>query len=93
LQRNCLQDLALLESAAKGGSRDRIREEVVRRFNNSTLADWHNTKPNFTSKPVIDWDNADFQDALKPFEARFASIDPAAWLRVRDFALTESGAR
>jgi hypothetical protein len=84
--------LALLEEEAKTGSREGVREEVVRRFNNTNLADWRNTPPEITrSKPVLEWNNADFADALKPFEARFSNLQPAAWLRVREFALEESG--
>ena len=91
LQRNCLQDLALLDEEAKTGSREHVREEVVRRFNNTKLSDWRNTRPEITSKPALEWNNADLTDALKPFEARFSNLQPAAWLRVREFALEESG--
>lgn len=87
IQRNCLQDLALLEARAKRNDREAIRAQVVRRFNGTTLSDWRNTRPDFTSKPVLDWNNADFSDALKPFEARFENLKPASWAQVRDFAL------
>jgi hypothetical protein len=88
LQRNCLQDLALLEARASTDSRARIQEEVVRRYNNTKLSDWQNTRPPLTAKPVLEWNNADFDDALKPFEARFSSLEAGAWQRVRDFALS-----
>ena len=91
LQRNCLQDLALLDEEAKAGSRDRVREEVVRRFNNTKLAEWRNTRPETLPKSVLEWNNADLGDALKPFESRFSNLQPSAWLRVRDFALQETG--
>ncbi len=89
LQRNCLQDLALLEASAARGSREGINQEAVRRFNNTSLADWRNTRPPLTAKPVIEWNNADFEDTLKPFEARFSNLDPGSWQRVHDFALEE----
>ncbi|MEP6536050.1 MAG: hypothetical protein ABJF23_12065 [Bryobacteraceae bacterium] len=88
LQRNCLQDLALLEAASQKGSREQIQQEVVKRYNGTRLADWHNTRPALLSKPVLEWNNADFDDALKPYEARFKNLDPASWQRVRDYALT-----
>lgn len=87
LQRNCLQDLAMLEQAAAQGPREQVKGEVVRRFNGTTLSDWQNVRPALTQKPVIEWDNADFDDALRSYEARFAKLAPAAWERVREFAL------
>jgi hypothetical protein len=87
LQRNCLQDLALLESAAKAGSREQVQEEVVRRFNGTRLSDWRNSRPALTAKPPLEWNNTDIDEAAKPFEARFAQIQPEAWLRVREYAL------
>jgi Domain of unknown function (DUF4091) len=87
LQRNCLQDLALLETAASAGSRDAIREQVVRRFNDTTLSDWRNTRPPLASKPVLEWNNTDITEALQPFEDRFSHLQPASWERVRQFAL------
>jgi hypothetical protein len=88
LQRNCLQDLALLEAAAQKGSRVRIQEEVVKRYNGTSLAAWQNTRPALLAKPVLEWNNADFDDALKPFEARFSNLEAGAWQRVRDYALS-----
>ena len=90
LQRNCLQDLALLERAARQSSRERIQSEVVEAFNGTRLSDWRNTQAAIPNKPVLDWNNADFSDALRPFEARFAHLETAAWLRVRKIALRES---
>ncbi|HLJ16279.1 MAG TPA: hypothetical protein VKV15_17400 [Bryobacteraceae bacterium] len=90
IQRDCLQDLALLERAARLGSRERIKQEVVGQFNGTKLSDWQNTHAVLPTKPVLDWNNADFEDALKPFEARFSHLQPAAWLRVREIALQES---
>ncbi|MDQ6676574.1 MAG: DUF4091 domain-containing protein [Acidobacteriota bacterium] len=86
LQRNCLQDLALLESASAHSSLRAIQDAVVQRFNGTHLSDWRNTRPALLKKPVLDWNNADIEDALKPYEAKFAVLDPNAWLRVREFA-------
>jgi hypothetical protein len=90
LQRNCLQDLALLQWAAQRGSREQIQEGVVRRYNGTALSDWKEYHPQLPAKPAIDWDNADISDAMRPFEARFAHLSPSAWLRVREFALEEA---
>jgi len=82
LQRNCLQDLALLQRT----STRQIQETVVQRFNGTHLSDWRNTQPALLNRPVLDWNNADIEDALKPFEAKTSVLDPNAWLRVRELA-------
>jgi hypothetical protein len=91
LQRNCLQDLALLEALSTPDSRKTLKEDVVRRFNQTQVPDWSNANARLPAKPIIDWNNADFSDALKPYEARFANLEPDAWLHVRDFILDQSG--
>ncbi len=87
LQRNCLQDLALLESAIPAASRNQVQEEVVRRFNGTRLSDWHQVRPALADRPPLDWNNTDIEEAMKPFEARFEHLSPAAWQRVHDYAL------
>jgi hypothetical protein len=90
LQRNTVQDLDLLESEAKHGSRDSIKAQVVRLFDNTELSQWsHSPAPPLTGNP-IDWTNADFDDALKPYMAQFPTPQPDAWQRVHDFALAQS---
>lgn len=87
LQRDCLQDLALLNGKLKNSAREEIQAEVVQRFNGTQLGEWHNTRPALADKPVLEWNNADIEDALKPYEAKFAVVEPGAWQRVREFAL------
>jgi hypothetical protein len=60
---------------------------VVKAFNGTTLADWQNTNAKLPAKPILDWNNADFEDTLRPFEARFANIDSSSWMRVRQFVI------
>ncbi|MEO7145846.1 MAG: hypothetical protein ABI165_20315 [Bryobacteraceae bacterium] len=91
IQRNCLQDIALLERAARAGSRKKIQQEVAAAFNGVPLAEWGNNPALRSNKPVLDWDNADIGDALRPYEARFANLEPSAWLRVRRIALAADG--
>jgi hypothetical protein len=93
LQRNCLQDLGLLEERARKGSREQVQSEVVRRFNGTSLSQWHNTASPLASTPVLEWNNVNIGEALDTFERRFAHAEPAAWLRVRDFALSTGDAK
>jgi len=91
LQINFLGTLALLNALCTRDSRKALEEQVVRRFNHTQIADWSNAHAQLPAKPILDWNNADFADALKPYEARFANLDPGAWLRVRDFILERAG--
>ncbi|WP_162179910.1 glycoside hydrolase domain-containing protein [Bryobacter aggregatus] len=84
LQRNCMQDLARLEAKAGHGSRASVQEEVVQRFNGTTLKDWQNTRPAMASTPVLNWNNVSLEEAQQPFESRFATIRSDAWMRVRE---------
>lgn len=87
LQRNVMQDLALLQAKATlGNARNAVQTEVVRRFNDTSLADWHNTRPALASTPVLEWTNQAIDDALEPFNKRFRNIDAASWFRVREYA-------
>jgi hypothetical protein len=87
LQRNCLQDLALLDQAARRLTAAAVKAEVVKRFNGTSLSDWHNSRPGLANTPVLNWTNADIEDALRPFESRIGKTDPASWVRVREYAL------
>ena len=64
-----------------------MQAEVVRRFNGTHLADWRNSQPALTQKPVLEWNNTDIDEAMQPYEARFAQIQPDAWLRVHEYAM------
>ncbi len=87
VQRNCLQDLALLEQRAAKGNRAAVTAEVVKRFNGSTLADWRNVAPPLAKTPVLEWNNVSIGAALDPFEARFSKVRPEAWQRVHEYAV------
>ena len=88
LQRNCLQDLALLQARTGTISRAAVLAEVVRRYNGTSPNDWRNTAPPLAGTPVLDWNNLNIEEAQSAFNQRFSKLDPDAWLRVRDYALT-----
>lgn len=93
LERNCLQDLALLQAqSGKGATRSAVMEEVVGAFNHSSLKDWTNQRPALANGDPLNWNNTDIGEALKPYEKRFEALDAGAWLRVREVALA-GGAR
>lgn len=87
IERNSLQDLALLESLAKSTDRTAVHTEVVKRFNQTTPAGWVNTAPPLAATPVLDWNNVNIDEAQQPFESRFEKVDVQAWQRVHDYAV------
>jgi hypothetical protein len=91
VQRNCLQDLALLEQRAGAGNRQAVLAEVLRQFNETAPADWQGSRPPLAGTPVLEWNNVSIDEAQAPFEARFQRIRPEAWMRVHTFAV--GGAR
>ncbi len=91
LQRNTIQDLDLLEMEARRGSRDSIKAQVVRLFDNTNLAQWSHSPLPPPAGDAVDWTNADIGDALKPYDAQFPEPQPDAWQRVHDFTLEHSG--
>lgn len=85
LQRNCVQDLALLESLAGRRPREELRREVAARYNRSQPADWWTRRPKLADTPPYEWSNTDIDEVTDLDERLFARLDPAAWQRVRDW--------
>ncbi len=79
LQRNCVQDIALLEKLAAD------RAEVTRRYNGTRPADWWTPRPALAGRPAHEWTNADIREAAPLEERLFSRLDPEAWRRVREY--------
>jgi hypothetical protein len=91
LQRNCLQDIALLDAVWNAeGKPDSLKADITKTFNQTAPADWVNPNAALPKKDILDWNNADFEDVFKPYNARFANLDASAWLRVRDRIFQEA---
>jgi hypothetical protein len=87
LQRNALQDLALLDSLRQRIGAGRLRAEAARRYNGTSPADWRAPRPKLADGNPEEWTNADIDDAM-PKDARFdAKLDAGAWERVRSYVL------
>ncbi|MBI4893242.1 MAG: DUF4091 domain-containing protein [Acidobacteria bacterium] len=87
LERNALEDLALLEtySASKGAAA--LRAEVARRYNGTEVKDWHAPRPRLADGDPSEWTNADIGEAM-PKDARFdEKLDAGAWARVRAYVM------
>lgn len=80
IQRNCLQDLALLNALhAPPG-------EVTNRYNRTRPEDWWTPRPPLADRPPHEWSNTDIGEAADLDQRLFRQADPKAWQRVREYA-------
>jgi hypothetical protein len=87
IQRNAVEELALLASFAGHRPLDELKSEAARRYNNTTLADWWNPRPAFADQPAYQWSGTALEEAGKPAMSRLEHIEPAAWARVRQYVM------
>ncbi len=88
LQRNCLQDLALLDSFKQRQSIDTLKAEAARRYNNSRPDDWWNARPAMADLPSDQWRGSGIDDAVQPTEKIVSHLNAAAWNNVHEYVLT-----
>lgn len=89
VQRNCVQDLNLLEAA---GSR-LDRAEVTKQFNSTRPDDWWTRNSPLLRTTPQDWNNADIGDALAGQRKVTQPSDAAAWQRVRTYIQSAGGGK
>ncbi len=87
IQRNCLQDLALLDAQKTMRPPGELRAEAARRFNGTTPAQWWTPRPALADTPPYGWNNADIDDAIRQAAGEPPTLDASAWLNVRRFVL------
>lgn len=86
-QRNCVQDLALLNRFREGKGIDVLRTEAAKRYNGSAPGDWWTPRPKIADQQPYEWSNADIGDATDMEARLFKKLDPAAWQNVRDYVM------
>lgn len=87
IQRNCVQDIALLQS------RKVNRAEVTMAYNSTQPSEWWSERPGIAARPPHEWTNPDIDDAVKAVEDKLRSADAAAWERVRQLLYAGAGRR
>jgi len=87
IQRNTMQDLALLSSLAKRKPVGELKSEAALQYNHTRLSDWWNPRPAFADLPTYEWNGSAFDDATRPAMSHLEHIDPAAWTRVRQYVM------
>ena len=88
IQRNCLQDLAVLHSLKDRKSLDSLRAEAARRYNDSTLDDWWNSRPALADLPSDQWLGSAIDDATKHTQQALGHPGASAWYKVHQYALS-----
>jgi len=88
IQRNCLQDLAVLDSLKGRKSLDSLRAEAARRYNGSTLDDWWNSRPALADLPSDQWLGSAIDDATKHTRQALGHPGASAWYKVHQYALS-----
>ena len=88
IQRNCLQDLALLDSFKRRKSLDSLRARAARSYNNSTLDDWWNSRPALADLPSDQWLGSAIDDATKHTQQALGHPGASAWYKVHQYAMS-----
>jgi len=88
IQRNCLQDLALLDSLKRRKSLDSLRARAARSYNNSTLDDWWNSRPALADLPSDQWLGSAIDDATKHTQRALGHPGASAWYKVHQYAMS-----
>ncbi|MGO8787675.1 MAG: hypothetical protein ACLQVL_09885 [Terriglobia bacterium] len=91
IQRNCLQDIAVLDSFKNQESLDSLRSETARRFNNSVLDDWWNPRPALADIPSDHWQGSDIDDAMEHTNKALAHPGVSSWYDVHEYVLHLAG--
>ena len=86
IQRNAVEDIALLDGFRRANKVERLTAEVARRFNDTALDEWWTPRPALADRDPEDVSNADYEDAT-PKNPKFTGLNAAAWQRVHDYTL------
>jgi len=85
LQRNCVQDLALLDSFKARVSIETLKAAAARQYNNSEPEAWWTPRPPLADQPPYDWTNATIDDAVTA--AGQQKFNSSSWDNVRRYIL------
>lgn len=88
LQRNCAQDLALLDKLGRRTGLAALKSEVARRYNGTRPADWWIRKPALAEQPPWEWTNPGLSDVWKPQEKMAEALRADAWEHVHDYLIS-----
>jgi hypothetical protein len=91
IQRNAVQDLALLESFRSRRAAAELRDEAARRFNGSRAQDWWNPRPPLADRPPSEWSNGEIDEATAKTRSMLEKTRADAWQNVHEFVMQLAG--
>ena len=86
LQRNCVQDITLLNSL-KTAPVEALKNEAARLYNGSTLDDWWPPRPAAADLPPYEMTNSVIGENTQPIRQLSERVNARSWSRVRDWVL------
>jgi hypothetical protein len=88
LQRNCIQDITLLDSFKSRRPLDQLKAEAAQRYNGTKPSDWWNSRPALFDRPPYEWSNSDIDQAIQA-SRRMApeKLRTATWENVHRFVM------
>jgi hypothetical protein len=87
IQRNAVQDLALLDSFKTRQPVAELRAEAARRFNGSRPQDWWNPRPPLADRPPLGWTNGEIDTASAQTRRMLAKTGANSWQKVHAFVM------
>jgi hypothetical protein len=91
IQRNAVQDLALLDRFKDRRPIAELRAEAARRFNGSRPQDWWNPRPALADRPSYEWTNGQIDEATVQTRKMLEKTRADAWQNVHEFVLQLAG--
>lgn len=86
IERNVLQDLALLKALEPKIGREKLRAEIARLANGHRPEDWWTTpRPPLADLPPEEWTNPAIGEAARPMERPYQGLAPDWWMEVRQW--------
>ena len=87
IQRNCLQDLALLDHMKTRRSLEELKSGAARRYNGTKPEDWWNPRPAMADLPPSEWSGNAIDDAIAHTSKMLAAIGPETWTNVHAYVI------
>ena len=91
IQRNAVQDLALLDSFKTRRPVVELRAEAARRFNGSRPQDWWNPRPPLADRPSLEWTNDEIDAASAQTRQMLEKTAANSWENVHEFVMQLAG--
>jgi hypothetical protein len=87
LQRNCVQDISLLDSFKGARPLRSLKTEAAQRYNGSTLDEWWPPRPAIANLPPYELTNSSIRDNTAPIRKLQDAVTAESWARVRAWIL------